>query len=228
MTVRRYFTLFEVVVAMMVMGVVAMIIGTAGATFYNGYRRSVSNVERLECCIMIDRIFDTLIRNAVPFMWPDEDNTSRLVFDGTADTLLFTALRRSYGGDSGAIVFVRLFVEDNQLIAAYSSSPVLPWAKDDEQGVEREVIANNVASITFQYAEFDEENGIDWQESWEEEEHDTLPLAVRMTVEWLDGRREYWLRRTAGNSRESTFGYRKKPSDEAQSGSGRTEGGTRR
>jgi len=227
MIFRRYFTLFEVVVAMMVMGVVAMIIGTAGATFYNGYRRSVSNVEHLECCIMIDRIFDTLIRNAVPFKWPDEDNTSRLVFNGTADTLLFTALRRSYGGDSGAIVFVRLFVEDDQLIAAYSSSPMLPWSEDDEQGVEREVIAKNVASVTFQYAEFDEDNAIEWQESWEEEEHDTLPLAVRMTVEWLDGRKEYWLRRTAGNSQESTFGYRALPTDEAQSGSGRT-GGTQR
>ena len=227
MIFRRYFTLFEVVVAMMVMGVVAMIIGTAGATFYNGYRRSVSNVEHLECCIMIDRIFDTLIRNAVPFKWPDEDNTSRLVFNGTADTLLFTALRRSYGGDSGAIVFVRLFVEDDQLIAAYSSSPMLPWSEDDEQGVEREVIAKNVASVTFQYAEFDEDNAIEWQESWEEEEHDTLPLAVRMTVEWLDGRKEYWLRRTAGNSQESTFGYRALPTDEAQSGNRRT-GGTQR
>ncbi|MBQ9502692.1 MAG: hypothetical protein IJU70_11090 [Lentisphaeria bacterium] len=227
MIFRRYFTLFEVVVAMMVMGVVAMIIGTAGATFYNGYRRSVSSVERLECCIMIDRIFDTLIRNAVPFKWPGEDNASRLVFDGTADTLLFTALRRSYGGDSGAIVFVRLFVEDDQLIAAYSSSPMLPWSEGDEQGVEREVIARNVASVTFQYAEFGEENSIDWQETWEEEEHDTLPLAVRMTVEWLDGRKEYWLRRTAGNSQESTFGYRALPTDEAQSGNRQT-GGTRR
>ena len=226
--IRRRFTLFEVIVAMMVMAVVAMIIGTAGATFYNGYRRSVRSVEHLECCIMIDRIFDTLIRNAIPFKWTDDENASRLVFDGTSDTLLFTARRRSYGGESGAIVFVRLLVEDEQLIAEYSSSPILPWGEGEEQGVQREVIAKNIASITFQYAEFDEENGIDWQESWEEEEHDTLPLAVRMTVEWLDGRKEYWLRRTAGNAKESTFGYRETATDEAQSGNGQNNQGGRR
>ncbi|MBQ7207981.1 MAG: hypothetical protein IJS01_09315 [Lentisphaeria bacterium] len=224
--IRRRFTLFEVIVAMMVMAVVAMIIGTAGATFYNGYRRSVRSVEHLECCIMIDRIFDTLIRNTVPFKWTDDENASRLVFNGTSDTLLFTALRRSYGGDSGGLVFVRLLVEDEQLIAEYSASPILPWGEGEELGVEREVIAKNIASITFQYAEFDDENGIDWQETWEEEENDTLPVAIRMTVEWLDGRKEYWLRRTAGNSWESTFGYRM-AEDEALSGNGQNQGGRR-
>ena len=97
----------------------------------------------------------------MPFKWNDEENTSRFIFEGNADSLLFTALRRTYGKDSGGLIFVRLLVEDEELIAEYSSSPILPWSEsEDPQGIEREVLARNIASISFQYAEFDEENGI--------------------------------------------------------------------
>ena len=58
MAIKRSFTLIEMVVAMAVMVVVAMIIGTASATFYNAYQRSQRNVDQLETCLMIDRIFD--------------------------------------------------------------------------------------------------------------------------------------------------------------------------
>ena len=227
--IKRSFTLIEMVVAMAVMVVVAMIIGTASATFYNAYQRSVRSVQRLETCIAIDRIFDSLIRNAIPFKWNDEENTSRFVFEGNQDSLLFTALRRTYGKDTGGIIFVRLLVEDEQLIAEYSSSPMLPWDEAEEpQGVEREVLAKNIASISFQYAEFDEEDGIEWLETWEEDEHEAIPLAIRMTVEWLDGKKEYWLRRVAGIAKESTYGYREQNTGTGTTGqSSRNSGGRR-
>lgn len=215
---KRNFTLIEMVVAMAVMVVVAMIIGTASATFYNAYVRSARSINRLETCLAIDRIFDSLIRNAIPFKWVDDENASRFVFEGNNDSLLFTALRRIYGRDSSAILFVRLLVEDGQLIAEYSNSPILPWSEENDQGIEREVIAKNIAAITFEYAEFDEEEGIEWLDVWEEDEHDALPLAIRMTVEWTDGRKEYWLRRLAGIARDSTFGQRQQTSTDSLSG----------
>ena len=229
--IRRRFTLIEMVVAMAVMVVVAMIIGTASATFYNAYQRSGRSISRLETCIAIDRIFDTLVRNAIPFKWPDEDNTSRFIFEGNADSLLFTTLRRSYGQDPGGILFVRLLVEDEMLIAEYSSSPILPWSEDDDdRGIEREVLARNIESVSFQYAETAEEDegGIEWLETWEEEDHEAIPLAIRMTVQWTDGRKEYWLRRTAGNAKESTFGYREVNTSSSQTGQTRNSGGNRR
>jgi prepilin-type N-terminal cleavage/methylation domain-containing protein len=215
---KRNFTLIEMVVAMAVMVVVAMIIGTASATFYNAYQRSARSISRLETCLAIDRIFDSLIRNAIPFKWMDDENTSRFVFEGNNDSLLFTTLRRTYGKDSSAILFVRLLLEDEQLIAEYSNSPILPWSEENEQNIEREVIAKNIAAITFEYAEFDEEEGIEWLEVWEEDEHEALPLAIRMTVEWTDGRKEYWLRRLAGIAKDSTFGQRQQTSNDSLSG----------
>ena len=209
-TLRRTpFTLVELICAMLVMMVVALVIATAASSFYNGYRRSVTATEKLKERMAIDRIWDTTIANMLPFKWNDENNASRYVFSGKSDELLVTTLRRVYGSDPSALLFIRLKVEDDQLVAIYSDYPMLPWEEDEPSAVtKREVIAEDVASISFQYADRDEDNELEWLEEWEEEEHTNLPLAIRMTVEWRNGTREYWLRRTCGVSYNSTFGNR--------------------
>ena len=71
--------------------------------------------------------------------------------------------------------------------------------------------------MSFQYAEVGETEDaeIEWLDEWDEDEHAAIPLAIRMTLEWKDGRREYWLRRTGGSSLHSTFGYRQGPENSA-------------
>lgn len=92
-------------------------------------------------------------------------------------------LRRTYGNDRGALLFVRLRVEDGELVAEYSSYPRLPWEDEGKQEYAREVIAKNVRSIRFLYAEeVDEE--IEFEDTWEEDDHEAPPLAIQMTVEW--------------------------------------------
>ena len=69
------------------------------------------------------------------------------------------------------------------------------------------MIAKNVRSIRFLYAEeVDEE--IEFEDTWEDDDHEAPPLAIQMTVEWNDGTSERWLRRTAGSGSNSTFGNR--------------------
>ena len=207
----NFFTLIELVVAMAIMIVVALIIATAGHTFYNAYSRSLKATEKLKCYMAIDRIWDTCVRNMVPFKWKDDENVSRLVFEGTEDTLLFTALRRAHGDDPNGLIFIKIEVENSNLVARSSFYPMRFWLEDEvtDQKIEKEILAENVKEITFEYAEMNSENdGIEWFESWEEEEHSDIPLAVRMKVEWLNGTVEYWLRRTAGVDAKSTFGYR--------------------
>ena len=218
--IEHSFTLVEMVVAMAVMLMVAMVIGSAGKIFYDGYSQAVRVSERLKEYMAIDRLWDGAVRNAVPFKWTDEDNQSRFVFEGTEDELLFTALRRADGNTPSALIFIRIKLEEEQLVAYYSFYPRPPWddeLNDDESNFTREVLADKVASVTFQYAEEGEEE-IEWEETWEEDEHNAIPLAIRMTVEWTDGRRESWLRRTAGTSLNSNFGYREPPPDTDTSG----------
>lgn len=207
---KQCFTLVEMAIAMAVLVVVALIIGTASATFYNGYRRSVKVTERLKTCQAIDRLMDQNVRNLIPFKWNDELNSSRFVFEGKSDSLHFTTLRRTYGSDRGALLFVRIRVENDELIAEYSSYPRLPWEDEGAQEYAREVIATKVRGVRFLYGE-QGDDGIEFEESWEEDDHESTPLAIQMTVEWLDGTSEQWLRRTAGSSSNSTFGNRATP-----------------
>lgn len=211
---KRFFTLVEMIAAMAVMIFVALIIGTASMSFYNTWARTGRVTAFLKSAQAIDRIADTYFRNMIPFKWKDEeDNQEKFVFEGKSDSILFTALRRSYAGDKGGLVFVKLYVENEELIAEYSAYPFLPWEEEGVHPTTKEVICNNVESVSFLYAEKeeDEDIGMEFLEEWDEEEHEAIPLAVQMTVVWKNGRKEQWLRRTAGVSKYSTLGFRRTP-----------------
>lgn len=140
---RHNFTLVEMAIAMAILVVVALIIGTASATFYNGYRRSAKVTEQLKR-IRRSTGFRIRISGTIPFRWSDELEESRLVFEGKTDSLHFVTLRRTYGNDRGALLFVRLRVEDGELVAEYSSYPRLPWEDEGKQEYVREVNCEKV------------------------------------------------------------------------------------
>ena len=117
MKLRSNFTLIELVVAIAILAVVAGIIGMAGVSFYDGYKRAVNTTTRLKQFMAIDNLMDTHIRNMIPFKWKDEEGNSRLLFNGEENQIFFTTLRRSYGDNPGALLFVRVFVEEEKLIA---------------------------------------------------------------------------------------------------------------
>ena len=236
---RRPFTLIEIVVAMAIMMLIAMILGSAGAAFYNSYNRCSKISDKLDRYMAIDRIWDNCVRNIIPFEWLDSEGTLRFVFLGEEERLLFTSLRRCYEHDPGSLIFIKLEVTDNCLVASTSFYPMLPWEEDiDEnnfddsvQEVTREVLATNVKSVSFKYAEQntgeDAQSPLEWVEYWDEDEHNAIPLAIQMKVEFLDETSEVWLRRVAGVSHASTFGSRELPDDTGLSTTQGT-GGARR
>lgn len=210
------FTLVELVAAMAIMVFVALIIGTASAAFYNAWKRSVRITDRLKVRQNIDRVMDSCVRNMIPFSWKDEDDKEQVVFMGSKDEIFFTARRRAAEGDNGAYLFIRLKVnEKHQLVAEYHTLPRFPWQEENKYEMKREVLAENVMSVSFLYASLENEE-IVWNDDWEEydpeeaQDNQTdilqIPLAVQMTVEWQDETKEVWLRRTAAVSRYSRFG----------------------
>ena len=212
----RCFTLVELVAAMAIMIFVALIIGTASAAFYNAWRRSVRVTDRLKVRQNIDRIMDTCVRNMIPFSWKNEDDEEQVVFMGSREEMFFTARRRAAEGDNSAYLFIRLKLnEKQQLVAEYHTLPRFPWQEEGTYEMKREVLADNIMSVSFLYASLNDEEII-WDEDWEEYDPEAaqddqtdillIPLAVQMTVEWQDGTKEVWLRRTAAVSRYSRFG----------------------
>lgn len=212
---KHSFTLVEIVAAMAVMIFVALIIATASVTFYNAWKRSERISSRLKVYQSIDRIMDSCVRNIIPFTWKDADSVERVVFEGKYDSIFFTSLRRVYKGDKSPFLFIRLKLEEEKLIAEYHPYPRLPWDEEGKYEVVREVIADQIQSISFLYASI-EDSEVVWNEEWEDYDSTTVaedstdillvPLAIQLTVEWKDGRKEVWLRRTAGASTHSRLG----------------------
>ena len=199
----------ELVAATGIMLSVAGIIAFASRSFF----RALTSAERVSAKLQvyqnIDQVMDGCFRNMIPFNWetPDVNDDTFQVFLGEEDMIHFTTLRRSYDDNSGNLFFVRVFVEDEQLIAEYSKFPRLPWYDDDDDVMpyDREVLATNVDRISFMYAGA-QDSTIVWLDVWDREEYDFIPLAVQMTVEWKDGTEERWLRRTAASGGNSVYG----------------------
>ena len=97
---------------------------------------------------------------------------------------------------------LELFQEESNLIARYRSYPILV---DHDSECEQEIIAEDVHRLTFSYA-FRENGKILWQPEFDAVVAETIPLAIRMDVEFANGERLSFLRRTAGNSANSSYG----------------------
>ena len=214
-TEKHFFTLIELVAALTVAAFVVLITGTAAMSFWKTWEAASGLTARLDEYRRIDTVMDTLIRNAVPFNWPDKEGTnetsSDLIFDGQEDSVFFTSIRRAYAGSEGSLLFVRIRLEDGDLVADCSLYPRFPWLDEDDEDMPwtREVLARKVRSVSFLYADRNDNGELEWEEAeWDREEKKYLPLAVRMTVVWEDGTEESWLRRTAGSGASSVYGDR--------------------
>lgn len=203
---KSLFTLVELIAAMAVLA----LIGSASAAALAGFQRSHNKVamlsERLERNRKLDKVAE-LMGNTIPFFWKDEtdDDQEHLVFDGMEDELYFTAMRLPNNEGKGAFIFVRLYVnDDNALACDYKDTPLLPWLESEEQSnIKTVILAENVASLTFTYADYDDEDEIEWLEVWDQDDDeylDRLPAAVGFTVEFENGEKLSYLRRTAGLS----------------------------
>ena len=200
------FTLVELLSAMAIL----VLVGTASAAALYGYHRSHAKVartsERLERNRKIDKVAE-LMGNMIPFEWQNDNEDGRtLLFEGGENELFFTAMRLPDNQGRGAIIFVRLYVdEENRLVCEYSNTPVLPWDEESDKpsGMKTAVIAENVESLTMRYGEYNEDDQIDWLEVWDQDDSDyenRMPAAVGFSIEFEDGERISYLRRTAGLS----------------------------
>ncbi len=201
---RHGFSLVEVIVATALLSLVGMIIAVSVHTFNRSYSKAQKVSQWLERNQALDRIAENTLRSAIPFTWPNTDTgEDEIVFEGEENELWLTAQNRSYG-KQGAFRFVRIYQEDDQLLCDYSTTPLLPWLELEDQEYETELITDGVMQISFLYGDY-EDNELKWYENWDEEEHDGFPLAIQLTVEWQDGTKERWLRRTAGTSTNTEY-----------------------
>jgi hypothetical protein len=164
--------------------------------------------QRMRNCQLIDSVVDSAFRNAIPFSWSD-DNTkkSRIVFAGEPGRITLAYQHRINNLSEGGIRFISLYIENEKLIAEYRKTPILPWdPKTSGMDSFRDVLAENVRSISFTYADTQKQNVV-WMNSWDVN-YMNIPVAIQIKVEWMNGDSEVWLRRTAGAGLRETYGAR--------------------
>ncbi len=220
------FSLLEMMAATAILALVGLIIGVSLSAFARSWQHAEQAGNLLERNQALDRVAETLLRGAVPFQWQDRDTLEqRYVFKGDVDELYLTALNRSYGG-ADALRFARLYRDGDRLLCDWSTTPLLPWRDLGDQKYTTEPLSGSVSEIYFRYAYEDDNGDVAWDDTWDEDEREGIPLAIQLTVEWTDGTRERWLRRTAGTSGNTALAA---PSSSigTTAGSGQGGGGNR-
>jgi|LSQX01.3.fsa_nt_gb hypothetical protein len=222
---RKHFTLLEVIIATTIFLGLAIVLFVYSEQTTQSWSKVLLRRNQLDELLALDRAANAILPNIIPFTWPDPDEETiveKPIIVASPDMLRCAYLHRLNDENEGAIRFVEIAVVDGNLIATYAPRPFFDWG-DVQNLQDTSILAENVASVSFLYADFSDDETEDWGErliwvdEWETEESERMdaPLAVCMTVNWNDGKSETWLRRTMGNSFRERFG-KWEPMDETR------------
>jgi len=197
------FTLLEIILALSILTVIAALTGALLFAGQHSWQTIQENSDNLELRMRLDRIADSAFRNAIPFQWPDLEGKNQQIFNGQHDSIRLAYLHRINSGTEGGIRFLEIFQEGDELRARFRRYPITAV----QSGPCRvETIARQVRSLDFFYA-VREDDAIVWESEFEVEDvREGIPLAIRMVVEFEDGSRIQYLRRTSGCSGCSVYG----------------------
>ena len=224
---RRAFTLLELIIAVTVFMMVAVALFSFSGQVADTWTRLTVERNRFNELLAMDRVIDSLLSNAVPFMWRDTsaELTSAAPFIiAEEDRLRVACLHRLNDAAEGALRFVEFYLEDGDLKVTYSDRPFMDWSEVAEDRQRTSILTTDVDSLSFEYADWSSDVSTEWRErlfwrvEWETEDsgRTDIPLAIKMTVTWKDGREECWLRRTVGNSFRERYGTYTLPMDNMQ------------
>ena len=218
------FTLLELIIAVTIFMMVSVALFTFSSQVSDTWSRLTVERNRFNELLAMDRAIDGVLSNAIPFMWRDtaEELSEQLPFVvAEEDYLRIAYLHRLNDAEEGAIRFVEFYLEDGDLKATYTDRPFIDWSEIAEDRRRTTILTTEVESLSFEYADWSSDVSDEWADRlfwrtyWETEdsERTDIPLAVKMTVTWKDGRQECWLRRTTGNSFRERYGTYKIPTD---------------
>jgi len=194
----RRFTLIELLVASAVLVLLVALLYAAGNAVMRSWSKLRREQARFEETMALERVLDSILGSAVPFLWPDKDGDPRPMFLGLSDRLRLTYRHTPANLEEGALRFVSIYVQDGNLVASYVERPDLDW--EDAPTARKSVLAEQVRAVSFLYADWDKDHGVAWVDEWDpDKDRKDIPLAILVTVYWEDGRQEMWMRRTAGN-----------------------------
>jgi prepilin-type N-terminal cleavage/methylation domain-containing protein len=195
----RHFTLLEIIVALSILAVISLIVGLTLRASASTWMKTSQLAAKQEWRKNIDQIVNNSFKNAVFFTWRNEKLADIIIFSGKPSSVLLTYLHRINTNDSSGIRFIQLLKEDDKLIAKYRDTPILPWEETNDIGVNREIILEKIKNVSFLYADISiEDNSVKFVDNWDTRKN-YIPKGIQITVEFENGDKESWFRRTAGS-----------------------------
>jgi len=210
---RHNFTFLELMIASAITMMIALGLYGVSRSVTSSWLQMISKREQLAEKLALDRSIDAVLANVIPFVWKDADGNDFPFIVADLYGLRVAYLHPVHDAVEGGIRFAEFVVEDGQLWLKYTDRPFFDW-EDVGSRFWAVKLADGVSSIEFRYADWSDDTDADWAdrmlwlEEWEttESERKDAPLAIAMTIHWMDGTSECWLRRTMGNSYRERYG----------------------
>jgi hypothetical protein len=171
------------ILALVIFGMIAAIVYSA---FYFGHRAVVSGeraADESQRMRLAEELIGRQVRSAVFYFAHHDDENVPFFFGGQDGMTFVTSAPQSRGGTGLAVVTYKLV--DGRLVLEERTgfTPDDLYAPPHDAHIERAVLLDGFSSLKFEYLPHEEDIG--WTEKWDAREEDTLPAAVRMTVEGL-------------------------------------------
>lgn len=187
------FTLLEVVISLVIFSFITLMVYGA---FFVGHRAVLKGEREADInqrMRVADDILGRQVRSTVFYFARHEDETFPY-FIGRPDGMSFVSASPQGHGGTGLTV-VTYHANQSELVleerAGFTPEDLNKPPADAH--VDRAVLLSGLSSIRFEYLTH-EEGGGEWQPNWDAREEDTLPAAVRVSVEGLEFFGHPWVR----------------------------------
>ena len=172
---RKGFTLIEMIFAMTIMSIVAVIIAYGFYLGTDAWKRGERETGETQKLRVLSGLFSQQLKSAYPYQI-DIDDEKVVFFEGESDSITFvtTLTDSSFGG----FKWVRYSFENGTLLYKEGLLPDKEW--DEKTEGKEKVVDTDLGSIEFSFYSADEE---EWNESWDFGEY--LPGAVKIRISYF-------------------------------------------
>lgn len=167
------FTLLEILVAIMILSMVVVIIGSGFNLGIKAWEKGEAETNETQRLRIISGLMSQQLKSFYPYRM-EIDGKNVIVFEGKSDSLLFVTILANEGGYK----WVNYSFKDGKFLFKEGRLPDKKFQeKIEEDSGEEEIIDRDISEFKFEYFASDKEG---WKDSWELGEK--IPQAVRIKV----------------------------------------------
>ncbi len=183
------FTLIEMLVAMTLLGLIVAVLAGALQGGLAGSERVDTQAERLNELRLAQAFIRRHVEAARPVSWT-HDRRAVVAFEGRAEALDFVAVMPAWPA-RGGLYLVRLAFDDGDLVMTRRITSGEPSEFRYEDGVERRVLARDVAGLSFAYFGTPADGRrAGWRDDWTGQY--AMPELVSLALDYADPAAGRW------------------------------------